>query len=363
MTIRLKMIRLIYMNETNVNPRQKFVLNLISKSNGTLRSEIQLLTGTNYKISKPTLIRDLNQLIDQKLIRIEGKGKNTKYFSYSRNPLLRPFDLEQYFLNEPDSRVDAKKDFNFSVFNHLNGLFLKEEINKIKNTHRGFEEQTKDLSPDILKRELERFVIELSWKSSKIEGNTYTLLETETLIKEARQASGKTRAEAQMILNHKLAFEQILKIKKDFKILSLPLINQLHQILTKNLSVSFGIRMHAVGITGTIYQPLDNEHQIREAMERLVKVINANSSPLEKALIVSAMLPYIQPYTDGNKRTGRMLTNAILLAYDYYPLSYRSVDEDEFKKALIIFYEQGTIYHIKNLFIEQLIFSYNTYFK
>ena len=166
-----------------------------------------------------------------------------------------------------------------------------------------------------------------------------------------------------MILNHKQAFEQILKIKKDFKNLSLPLIGKLHQILTKNLSVKTGIRKHAVGITGTTYQPLGNAQQIREAMEKMVSVINTNTSPLEKALIANTMLPYIQPFTDGNKRTGRMLTNAILLAYDYYPLSYRSVDEDEFKKALIIFYEQGTIYHFKNLFLDQLIFSYNTYFK
>jgi len=219
------------------------------------------------------------------------------------------------------------------------------------------------LSPDILKRELERFGIELSWKSSKIEGNTYTLLEAETLIKESKAARGKTNIETLMILNHKQAFEQILKIKKDFKNLSLPLIGKLHQILTKNLSVKTGIRKHAVGITGTTYQPLGNAHQIREAMEKMVSVINTNTSPLEKALIANTMLPYIQPFTDGNKRTGRMLTNAILLAYDYYPLSYRSVDEDEFKKALIIFYEQGTIYHFKNLFLDQLIFSYNTYFK
>ncbi len=350
------------MNETNINPRQNFILNLITKSNGVLRSEIQRAAEKNYKISKPTLLRDLNQLINHKLIRIEGKGKNTRYFSYSRNPLLRPYDLEQYFLIEPDSRSDAKKHFDFSLFDHLNDLFSKEDIEKIKKNRKDFEKQTKNLSPDILKRELERFVIELSWKSSKIEGNTYTLLETEALIKESKSASGKTNAETLMILNHKQAFEQILKIKKDFKTLSLPLINQLHQILTKNLSVDFGIRKQAVGITGTTYRPLDNEHQIREAMKKLVSVINTNRSPLEKALIANTMIPYIQPYADGNKRTGRMLTNAILMAFNYYPLSYRSVDEDEFKKALIIFYERGTIYHFKNLFIDQLIFSYNTYF-
>ena len=98
-------------------------------------------------------------------------------------------------------------------------------------------------------------------------------------------------------------------------------------------------------------------------MEKLIDVLNKNSSTLEKALIANSMISYIQPYSDGNKRTGRMLTNAILLAHDCFPLSYRSVDEDDYKKALILFYEQGSIYHLKRLFIEQLLFAFDTYFK
>ena len=74
------------------------------------------------------------------------------------------------------------------------------------------------------------------------------------------------------------------------------------------------------------------------------------------------MISYIQPFADGNKRTGRMLTNAILLAHDFYPLSYRSVDEDMYKKALILFYEQGSIYNLKEIFINQYKFA-GTYFQ
>ena len=98
-------------------------------------------------------------------------------------------------------------------------------------------------------------------------------------------------------------------------------------------------------------------------MQKLLKFINKNKEPLEKALIANTMISYIQPYSDGNKRTGRMLTNGILLAHDYYPLSYRSIDEQEFKKALILFYEQESIYHLKRLFIEQLVFAYKNYFR
>jgi len=351
------------MNETNFIPRQKFILNIISQSKGLWRGEIQKKIGTRYQISKPTIIRDLDNLIRKNLIRTEGKGKNTKYFPYSKNPLLKPFDIDLYFADEPDKRINAKKSFDFSVFNHLNELFSSVEKEEINEFRESFNKQVKKLSPDIFKKELERFVIELSWKSSKIEGNTYTLLETEELIKSNKRAEGKSREEAAMILNHKRAFEKILENKARFKKLNLSDINQLHNTLIKDLNISAGIRKNPVGITGTVYRPFDNEFQIKQVMEKLVKAVNKNREPLEKALIINSMISYIQPYSDGNKRTGRMLANAVLLAHDYYPLSYRSIDEKEFKKALILFYEQNSIYHLKRLFIEQLIFAYNNYFK
>jgi len=351
------------MNETNISLRQKLIVNLISQANGLSREAIQKKIAKFQPASKPTLIRDLNLLTKQKLIRIAGRGKNTKYFAYSKNPLLAFFDLDAHFLAEPDERKEAKKSFDFGIFNHLNNLFSVLEFEELKKGHKKFTSQTKKLNKNIFAKELERFIIELSWKSSKIEGNTYTLLETEALIKKSKSARGHSKQEATMILNHKLAFELILKNKKIFKKLTVSRINQLHNLMTKGLNISPGIRKQAVGITGTVYKPLDNEHQIKEALNKLIQVINKNQSVVEKALIIKAMISYIQPYADGNKRTARMLTNAILLAHDYYPLSYRSLDEEEFKKALILFYEQNSLYHLKRLFIEQLRFAWENYFR
>lgn len=357
------MIRLRYMNETILRPRQKYILNLINQSEGLLREEIQKNIQSFYPSSKPTLIRDLNILLKKKLIKSKGRARATKYLSGASNPLLRRFDVERYFLDDSDNRANTKKTFDFKIFENLHDLFSREEMKLIDKTCHSFQKETDKLSPDILKRELERFVIELSWKSSKIEGNTYTLLETESLIKEQKEAKGKNKNEAIMILNHKAAFEEILKNKNDFKTLLISKINQLHNVLIKNLNVTTGIRKQAVGITGTTYQPLDNEHQIKEVFEKTIFIVNKTKNAFEKALIVHFMISYIQPYTDGNKRTARMLTNAILMANDLYPLSYRSVNEDEFKKALILFYEQGSIGEIKQLFVQQLKFSNETYFR
>ncbi|MBI2039644.1 Fic family protein [Candidatus Microgenomates bacterium] len=351
------------MNDTILTTRQKYILNVINQSEGLLREEIQEKVSKLYPVSKPTVIRDIHVLLIKKLVSVTGKARATIYFSKVQNPLLREFNLERYFADDPDNRIGARKSFDFEIFKNLHDLLTPEEINTLEKVALSFREQTMKLSPDLLKRELERFVIELSWKSSKIEGNTYTLLETESLIKEQKEAAGKSKDEAMMILNHKAAFEEILKAKNDFKTISVSGINQLHNILTKGLGISSGIRKQAVGITGTTYHPLDNEHQTKEVFEKTINVVNKVKSPFEKALIVHFMMPYIQPYADGNKRTARMLTNAILLAYDLYPLSYRSVDEDEFKKALILFYEQESIYEIKKLFIEQIKFANETYFR
>ena len=351
------------MNETILTPRQKYILNVINQSEGLLREEIQTKVSKLYPISKPTVIRDVNILLAKKLVGIKGKARATIYFPKIQNPLLREFDLERYFAEDPDDRIGAKKSFDFDLFKNLHELFLPEETNTLKKIALSFREQTIKLSHDLLKRELERFIIELSWKSSKIEGNTYTLLETESLIKDQKEAIGKSKDEAVMILNHKTAFEEILNNKSDFKVVSISIINQLHNLLIKNLNITTGIRKQAVGITGTTYIPLDNEHQILEAFEKTIERINKSQNPFEKALVAHFMIPYIQPYTDGNKRTARMLTNAILLAYDFYPLSYRSVDEEEFKKSLILFYEQESICEIKRLFIEQVKFTNETYFK
>ena len=118
-----------------------------------------------------------------------------------------------------------------------------------------------------------------------------------------------------------------------------------------------------MGITGTKYRPLDNQFQVREALEKTCLLVNDEKDPLAKALLLSVMIAYIQPFEDGNKRTSRLMGNAILIAYDMCPLSYRSVDEVEYKKAVILFYEQNNINYFKQLFVEQFEFAVGNYFK
>ncbi|AKM79032.1 MAG: Fic family protein [Candidatus Beckwithbacteria bacterium GW2011_GWB1_47_15] len=357
------MRRLDSMNETiSLNYRQKSILNLFAQQAELSREQIAAKLPSVFAVSKATLARDLKHLIKNRLAVAAGSGPSRVYRAKNVHPLITYVDLEQYFTLNPDERKSVLKSFTTDIFERLPGIITSQERQELTGISRSFTAATKTLEPAILNRELERYVIELSWKSSKIEGNTYTLLETETLIKQGQEASGRTKEEAIMILNHKDAFKTIVAHRREFKKITLTDLLELHNTLTKNLNIGSGMRKQAVGITGTTYQPPGNQWQIRQTLEQTLKTINAIDYPLEKASLTSTLIAYIQPFADGNKRTARMIANAILLANDYFPLSYRSLDENEYKQALILFYETNNLYHVKRLFLEQYRFTLNTYF-
>lgn len=350
------------MFETILTARQKYILNLVGSRQGLKQPALLELIRPIYPTGKVTLLRDLSILNKHGLIRIEGRAQNTTYLPLHSNPLLIPFDPERYFVDSADERPSVKQSFIYDIFDNLHDLLLPTELDTLQS-HLKFSESTKTIGQTIRKRELERFCVELSWKSSEIEGNTYSLFETDNLLMGGTKAPGKTPAETQMILNHKTAFDTILEYRQDFKELTSSLILELHNQLAYKLDIDTGIRKHAVGITGTRYLPIGNPHQLKEYFDKIIEIINKTKHPFEKAMIAGTMFPYLQPFADGNKRTGRMLTNAILLAHDYYPLSYRSVDKNDFKKALLLFYEQNSVVAFKNLLLEQLAFSHSHYFR
>ena len=204
--------------------------------------------------------------------------------------------------------------------------------------------------------------IDLSWKSSQIEGNTYSLLETERLLKEKETASGKPKDDAVMLLNHKEALNFIIEHPDYVVPLNIRSMEDIHSILIKDLDVDRNIRQSRVGISGTNYVPLDNEYQIREALDAMCNLINMKENPLEKSLLSFVLLSYIQAFVDGNKRTARIVSNAVLIAAGYCPISFRTVDSIEYKEAMLIFYELNNISAFKRIFISQFEFAVKTYF-
>ena len=349
--------------EKDLNKRQSLILEFINKHQFSKRGNIEkYISSIDDKVSKITVVRDLDTLLERGFIKKQGSARNTVYLSSNTNELLVNYDINNYFKTDSDIRDIKYPYFNFDVFNNLNNLFTEIEIKELEEVHKTYLDKIKKLPQAILKKEYERLLIELSWKSSQIEGNTYTLLDTETLIKNNIEAEGHNKEEALMILNHKKALAYIFDNNDYYKTLSLKKIEELHAILTGELDVNKGLRKSPVGIVGTNYKPISNQLQIKEAMDKLIETINSTANIIEKALIAVIMISYIQPFEDGNKRTGRILANAILYSHGYCPLSYRSVNETDYKKAVIIFYENNSLTAFKDLFVEQFKFAVDKYF-
>jgi fic protein len=329
-----------------------------------LSSRGDITTGTAFKGSDATLKRMIAAGIKAGDIVAEGKARATRYRLSPQAQLLMPLNLDTYFALEVDER-QVHSSYNFELINGLlaeTRLFSDKELAHLDALQEEFRQHISELTDNEYRKEMERLGIDLSWKSSQIEGNTYTLLETERLLRESKTAEGKTKEEAVMLLNHKDALSFVLDNPDYLKELTVSHIEDIHQLLTKDLSIDKGLRRHRVGITGTNYHPLDNEFQIREAMREACELINSKSNIFEKALLTLVLLSYIQPFSDGNKRTARITSNAILIANDYCPLSFRSVDSIDYKKAMLIFYEQNSLYAFKQIFMEQFEFAVKEYF-
>lgn len=341
--------------------RKNIILDFIQKNTNCSSSDIHKVFSNS--ISYATVKRILSQLQTEKLIISEGKGKGTKYTISPSYELLYSIDLNSYYLKEIDERA-IKEDFNLNIFEILetSEIFTESELTKLTELQKKHIENISQLSEYEYKKELERLAIDLSWKSSQIEGNTYSLLETERLLKERETATGKTKEEAIMLLNHKDTIDFIVEHTDYLIPLTISKIEDIHSLLIKELAVDKNLRKRRVGISGTNYRPIDNEFQIRDALESACLLVNNKKNIFEKALLILLLISYIQPFMDGNKRTARIVSNAILMNYKHCPISFRTVDSLDYKKAMLLFYEQNNISRFKEVFINQFEFAVNTYF-
>jgi Fic family protein len=345
-----------------MNKRQQQIIEFAKKSHSFKNKDLMAFFDDKY--SRETITRDLSFLCEQNFLQKNGAGAFVAYSLSKAYAILEEIDVKKYF-ETPYLKREVRKSFNFEIFDILNNdIFTAEEKNKLEKLQIEFIDNfSKYDSRTLINKEFERIMIEFSWKSSVIEGNTYSLLGTEALIKNNVIGEGKTKEETQMILNHKDAFNEAIQNRERFIKLQSADVEYIHSVLTKKLGIAKNIRKAGVGITGTKYRPLDNETQIKEALQNMVNLINEKESFFEKALLISILIAYIQIFEDGNKRTSRMISNAILLAHHSIPLSYRIVDVEEYKKAVILFYELNNLAYFKKMFIEQFEDAVNNYFK
>jgi len=346
----------------NKSLREKQIINYIRVHGKAQSSDIyNEIVRDGGRISMVTVKRSLSKLESEGVLMVSGAGPTTAYGLSDFGKLMTDIDANEYCAQEPDRRYGARE-YNFNLFSAFSFDPFSEPERAIMDSATDFyRARVLNLSPTIHKKELERFIIELSWKSSKIEGNTYTLLDTERLILQNIEAPGHSKDEATMILNHKMAFAYIYEHKDKFLTFSRANMEDVHKILVQGFNVKNNLRSKPVGVIGSIYRPLDNQQQISEAIEALSATVSRMPHGYAKALAALLGISYIQPFEDGNKRTARLIANAILLAYKLAPLSYRSVEEKSYRAAIMVFYELNSLIPFKKMFIDQYDFAARNY--
>ena len=201
---------------------------------------------------------------------------------------------------------------------------------------------------------LNRLLIDLSWNSSRLEGNTYSLLEAERLLEMGEVATGKNAREAQMILNHKAAIELLVDQADEVGFNRYTVLN-LHTLLADNLLPdprSCGrLRSIPVGIRGTVFHPLGTPQLIEECFQIILDTANVISDPFEQAFFATVHLPYLQPFEDVNKRVSRLAANIPLIRGNFSPLSYVDVPERAYIDGILGVYELNRVELLRDVFV------------
>jgi Fic family protein len=327
-----------------LNKNSSYVLLHLLNGNTTAADISKQMLGVDIR----SIQRALSRLTEIGLIERKGPSNRPTYSTLFENLLAANIPDK---LLEDTERPETK--FNHELIRWLSQVqphYLSQIIGetvKLPSTQAGNLKMTA--------KELEYLTVELSWKSSALEGNTYTLLDTQLLLVEGVKAKNRTEFETQMILNHKNAVAFIIENPELFtNKITFPTIEELHKIISYNLGISRGIRKRLVKVTASNYVPMANPHQLRENAELILEIIARAPDTFHKSLFALSLVPYLQIFEDGNKRTGRMLANAILISIAGRGFSLRKVSARELALAYLAFYEFNSLKSLSKILRSEL---------
>lgn len=336
-----------------------------------------ILDEAGLSMELHTLQRRLRTLVESGLLLSSGSRRTTKYFPV---PGLQPSTVlevqesnESYLALHPIPLTSNSREIIASINRPLSqrkpvgynrdfldgyrpniDFYLSEAERKqldLLTTTPGVEVQP---AGTYFKNILQRLLIDLSWNSSRLEGNTYSLLDTERLLSQGLMAPNKSAAEAQMILNHKDAIEFLVSGVNEVGFDRYTLQN-LHAILANNLlpdpAAPGRLRSFAVGIRQSAYTPTAIPQLIEEMFEIMLTKVAAIHHPHEQALFLMIHLPYLQAFDDVNKRLSRLAANISLNKHNRIPISFVGVPEDLYIKGLLGVYELNRPELLKDIFI------------
>lgn len=339
------------------------VLQALGRASGGLsRAQLQVETGRQ---NEPAwmLRRELQALVREGLIVAEGRTRARVYRLVTAS--IAPPSTEWRFSSEGSSvvaRVSRPLFQRTPCSYHLDFLDAYEpnvshflDSATLETLHAlGATPDLHEPAGTYARHVLERLLVDLSWNSSRLEGNTYSLLDTERLFLEKTAPSGRPPRETQMLLNHKQAIEYLVEEAATLE-LEPRAIRTLHGLLSENLmpdpSDEGRLRLRAVGISESVYLPLAVPQLVEEAFIRLLELARAIDDPFEQAFFLLVHLPYLQPFADVNKRTSRLAANLPLLKRNLQPLSFVDVPREAYTLAVLGVYGERRVEALRDVFV------------
>jgi Fic/DOC family len=339
----------------------------------------ELLRVLRHKLSRRTLQRRLAQLVADKRLEMHGAGRQVTYRLPGRSASLNATlgelttaaTAELYVPLRPESKalklqvrrpLALRKPVGYDI-----GFLDAYEPNVTFYLDASLREQLLGLgrapvrvatgaavAGTFARDILNRMLIDLSWASSALEGNTYSRLDTQRLIEQGQAATGKDARETQMILNHKAAIEYLVH-DPDRAHVDEPALLALHALLSDGLlpdPMSGGrLRRRAVEIDGSVYRPLALPQRLQDVFAVIVERAAAIADPFEQSFFLMVHLPYLQPFEDMNKRVSRLAANIPFIRHDLSPLSFIDVPERAYVEGTLAVYELNRVELLRDVFV------------
>lgn len=315
----------------------------------------------------------LATLVKAGILRNEGASRKSKYYInevLERKPLLENAEIPQATFIIPLSdeakelrklitapiqlrrHVSYQREFLDSYEPNTTFYLPKPILEKLFKLGAGVEKGHP--AGTYARKIYQRLLIDLSWNSSRLEGNTYSLLETERLLATGEEAPGKDRMDTQMILNHKEAIEFIVEMAEEVDINRYTILN-IHGLLSHDLLLDpkacGRLRTIPVKIGKSVYHPVEVPQLIEEYFQLIIQKATAIKNPFEQSFFLMVHLPYLQPFLDVNKRVARLAGNIPLIRENLSPLSFVDVPESDYIQGLLAIYELNRVELFRDVFV------------
>ncbi|MDE0203010.1 MAG: Fic family protein [Rhodospirillaceae bacterium] len=318
----------------------------------------------------------LKSLVDSKRLAMEGSGRGARYRTLRDTDIAVQFvagrpkigvlfeggvsfseaadEVRNYVRQPVEARAPVGYDPAFLESYRPNDTHYLSEAERGHLRDVGASLAVAEPAGTYARQVLNRLLIDLSWNSSRLEGNTYSLLDTKRLIEAGAEAEGKDRRDTQMILNHKEAIEFLVDAAADIGFNRYTILN-LHAALADGLlddpDAAGRLRHIPVGITQSVFHPLEVPQLIEECFDRILVKASAIEDPFEQVFFALVQLPYLQPFDDVNKRVSRLAANIPLIEANLSPLSFEDVSRDLYTEAVLGVYELNRVELLRDVFV------------